>query len=70
MFYNAKRRHELIFTGEEHIEVPSIKNHGGKRLKIPDVARDTDVNRGTITRLYNERATWIDLEAIECCVRT
>lgn len=38
---------------------------GEKRLKISDVARDTDINRGTITRLYNETATRVDLEVID-----
>lgn len=36
-----------------------------KRLKISDVARDTNINRGTITRLYNETATRVDLEVID-----
>ncbi|MFO6424169.1 helix-turn-helix domain-containing protein [Motilimonas sp. KMU-193] len=38
---------------------------GEKRLKIADVARDTGINRGTITRLYNEEATRVELEVIE-----
>ncbi len=38
---------------------------GEKRLKISDVSRDTGINRGTITRLYNETATRVDLEVIE-----
>jgi len=38
---------------------------GEKRLKIADVARDTGLNRGTITRLYNETASRIDLEVID-----
>ncbi len=38
---------------------------GERRLKISDVAKDTDINRGTITRLYNETATRIDLEVID-----
>ena len=36
-----------------------------KRLKISDISRDTGINRGTITRLYNETATRVDLEVIE-----
>ena len=36
-----------------------------KRLKIADVARDTGINRGTITRLYHERAERVELESIE-----
>lgn len=38
---------------------------GEKRLKIADVARETDINRGTITRMYHEEATRVDLEVIE-----
>ncbi|WP_419206712.1 helix-turn-helix domain-containing protein [Photobacterium leiognathi] len=38
---------------------------GEKRLKISDISRDTGINRGTITRLYNETATRVDPEVIE-----
>lgn len=38
---------------------------GEKRLKISDVSRDTEINRGTITRMYNEEATRVDLDVIE-----
>ena len=38
---------------------------GEKRLRISDVMRDTGVNRGTITRLYHERAERVDLASIE-----
>jgi putative transcriptional regulator len=38
---------------------------GEKRLKVSDVARDTDINRGTITRLYNDTATRVELDVIE-----
>ena len=38
---------------------------GERKLKISDVARDTGLNRGTITRLYHETAERVDLEAIE-----
>lgn len=38
---------------------------GEKRLKIADVARETGVNRGTITRLYNETATRVDIEVLD-----
>ena len=30
---------------------------GEKRLKIADVARETSINRGTITRMYHEEAS-------------
>lgn len=38
---------------------------GERKLKIADVARDTEVNRGTITRLYQETATRIELDVID-----
>ena len=40
-----------------------------RRLKIADVARDTGLNRGTVTRLYNETASRIDLNDIEVLCR-
>jgi putative transcriptional regulator len=38
---------------------------GERRLKISDVASQTGINRGTITRLYNETASRVDLEVID-----
>lgn len=38
---------------------------GEKKLKIVDVARETGVNRGTVTRLYHETASRVELEVIE-----
>lgn len=34
-------------------------------MKIADVARGTGLNRNTITLLYNETATRLDLQSIE-----
>ena len=42
---------------------------GEKRLKISDIARATDINRGTITRLYHDTAERVDLEPIETLCR-
>lgn len=42
---------------------------GERRLKIADVSRDTGINRGTITRMYNEEATRVDLDVIESVCR-
>lgn len=42
---------------------------GEKRLKIADVARETGLNRGTITRMYNETATRIELDVVEILCR-
>lgn len=38
---------------------------GERKLKISDVARDTGLHRNTITLLYQETATRIELEAID-----
>ena len=38
---------------------------GERRLRIADVTRDTGVTRGTITRLYHEKAERIDLASLE-----
>ena len=42
---------------------------GEKRLKIADVARETGINRGTITRLYHEDAERVELEVLETLCR-
>jgi len=38
---------------------------GRSKLRIADVSRQTGLNRSTITALYKETATRIDLEAVE-----
>ncbi len=38
---------------------------GERKLKISDVARATGLNRNTVTLLYKETATRVDLDAIE-----
>ena len=38
---------------------------GERKLKISDVARDTGLHRNTVTLLYQETATRVDLEAID-----
>ena len=38
---------------------------GERKLKISDVARDTGLHRNTVTLLYQETATRVDLVAIE-----
>ena len=38
---------------------------GERKLKISDVARDTGINRGTLTRLYQETTERVDLDAID-----
>ena len=37
---------------------------GERKLKISDVAKDTGLHRNTITLLYQETATRVDLEAV------
>ena len=38
---------------------------GERKLKVAEVDRDTEINRNTLHRLYNETATRVDLEIIE-----
>ncbi|NOY73935.1 MAG: helix-turn-helix transcriptional regulator, partial [Gammaproteobacteria bacterium] len=38
---------------------------GEHKMKIADVARETGLNRNTITLLYKETASRIDLEAMD-----
>lgn len=38
---------------------------GERKLKISDVARDTGVNRGTLTRLYYETAERVELDVLD-----
>lgn len=41
------------------------KMMGEKKMKVADVARKTGLNRNTITLLYKENATRIDIEALD-----
>ena len=38
---------------------------GEKRIKVAELAREIDVNKNTLHRLYNETATRIDIEVID-----
>jgi len=38
---------------------------GEKKLKISEVSRATGIHRGTLTRLYHEKAVRIELEVLE-----
>lgn len=38
---------------------------GEKKVKITDVSRETGINRGTLTRLYQETAERVDLDVID-----
>lgn len=38
---------------------------GEKKLKISDLSNATGINRGTLTRLYKETATRIDLDVMD-----
>lgn len=43
---------------------------GERRINIADLSRMTNINRGTITRLYNEDTVRIDLEVIDTLCKT
>jgi putative transcriptional regulator len=38
---------------------------GERKLKISDVARDTGIDRGTLTRLYHETSERVDLAVLD-----
>ncbi len=38
---------------------------GERKMKIVDIARETGLHRNTITLLYNETATRVDMETID-----
>jgi putative transcriptional regulator len=38
---------------------------GERKLKIADVARDTGINRGTLTRLYYETAERVEIDVLD-----
>ena len=38
---------------------------GERKMKIADVARETGLNRNTVTLLYKETATRVDLDAVD-----
>lgn len=38
---------------------------GRRKLRVTDVARRTGLNRSTITALYNETATRVELPAVD-----
>lgn len=38
---------------------------GEQKLKISDVSKDTGINRGTVTRLYQETAIRVEFEVLE-----
>jgi putative transcriptional regulator len=61
-------RHFVTLDDMELFEM--IKCHlsrlmGERKLKVIEVARATGLHRNTVTLLYNETATRVDLEAIE-----
>lgn len=42
---------------------------GDKKLKVVDVARETGIHRGMVTRLYDETAVRVDLETMNALCR-
>ena len=37
---------------------------GERKLKISDLARETNINRGTLTRMYHETAERLELDVL------
>lgn len=71
--YKAKNNFQELFVVLNDffaLEKKMIRCHlsrmmGERKMKIVDVARETGLHRNTITLLYNETATRIDLETID-----
>lgn len=42
---------------------------GERKVRIADVARDTGLHRNTLTLLYKETATRVDIEAMDALCR-
>jgi len=61
-------------TGYSYLEGALIKCHlsrlmGERKLKIADVCRETGLHRNTVTALYYERASRVDLHVIDTLCR-
>jgi putative transcriptional regulator len=56
---------EHFFQWEVMIRCNLGRLLGERKLKISDVARDTGINRGTLTRLYQETAERVDMDALD-----
>lgn len=55
----------LINKGDAMIRCHLSRYMGEHKMKIVDVARATGLNRSTVTALYDERASRIDLDTVE-----
>ncbi|WP_414491465.1 helix-turn-helix domain-containing protein [Thalassolituus sp.] len=61
LFCSAKDQKGLL----EMIKCHLSRIMGEKKLKISDVAKDTGINRGTITRLYHETAVRVEFDVLD-----
>lgn len=55
----------FIYPGAQMIRCHLSRMMGERKMKIADVARETGLNRNTVTLLYNETASRVDLDAID-----
>jgi putative transcriptional regulator len=55
----------MTFRGAMMIRCHLSRMMGERKLKVMDVARETGLHRNTVTLLYKETATRVDLDAIE-----
>lgn len=58
-------RRLIYFLGGLVIKCHLSRLMGERKLKIADLARETGINRGTVTRLYFETAERVELEVID-----
>lgn len=55
----------LKCSGGSMIKCNLSRIMGERKLKISDVSRDTGINRGTLSRLYQETAERVDLDVLD-----
>jgi putative transcriptional regulator len=54
-----------LYSGLKMVRCHLSRLMGERKMKIIDVARETGLNRNTITLLYKENAQRVDLDAID-----
>lgn len=69
--YHSGRHFQAFFYSVFNLERRNLikcnlaKMMGEKKMKVSDVAKLTNLHRNTITLLYKEQATRIEIEAID-----
>ena len=74
LFSRVLRQVRKCYPAHRPIPLKMIRCHlstlmGRDKLRIAEVARQTGLNRSTVTALYRETATRVDLDAVESLCR-